>query len=165
MRASRQLYDQAIKLGLCSKWQGDWNGESVESLCSMYKRGIQFCIENDYPSVEFMVDKFRGKTEKHGLYISERFSIKAEQDVYILNGNCNGKVENNGWGVTKIYVRHNSVLNLVVRGNSMTYIDMYDNTSLDLTILDKAQVTINKYGGIIHGDTDKAKIKLHIQEN
>jgi hypothetical protein len=42
---------------------------------------------------------------------------------------------------------------------------MYDDTSLDLTISDKAKVTINKYGGIITGDTDKAKIKLHIQEN
>lgn len=165
MKASKQLYDQAIKLGLCDKWQGDWKGKSVESLCTMYKRGIQFCIDNDYPSVEFMVAKFRGKTEKYGLYISERFSIRAEQDVYIINGNCTGKIENNGFGVTKVYVRHNSVLKLTASGNSMTYIDMYDNTELNLTILDEAKVTINKYGGIIHGDTDKAKIKLHIQEN
>jgi hypothetical protein len=47
----------------------------------------------------------------------------------------------------------------------MTYIDMHDTSELDITILDKAKVTINKYGGIIHGDTDRAKIKLHIQEN
>ena len=165
MRESKQLYKQAVELGLCSEWQNDWSGESIESLCIMYKRGIHFCIEKDYPSVEFMVAKFRGKTEKYGLYISERFSIRAEQDVYIVNGDCTGKIENNGFGVTKVYVRHNSVLNLTASGNSMTYIDMYDNTELDLTILDKAKVTVNKYGGIIHGDTEKAKIKLHIQEN
>lgn len=165
MREGKQLYSQAMKLGICDKWQGIWDGSSVESLCSMYKRGIRFCIENDYPDVEFMVTKLRGKTEKHGVFISERFSIQSEQDMYIINGNCNGKIENKGFGVTKICLRHNSVLNLVAKDNSITYIDAHDNTEMNLTILGKAKVVINKYGGIIHGDTDMARIKLHIQEN
>lgn len=165
MKESTVLYQSALKLGLCDKYKDNWKGESVESLCEMYKNGIEFCIDNNYPDVDYLTKHFRGKTEQFGIYINEMFGLHAEQDVYILNGESMGKVVNSGFGVTKIYVRHNSVLNLTARDNSITYIDMYDNTELNLFIQDKAKVVVNKYGGFIHGDIEKARVKLHTVQN
>lgn len=165
MKESITLYNQAVELGLCEDWQKKWDGDNIGSLCNMFKEGIHFCIEKNYPDIDFMVRKFRGKTEQYGVYISEMFSIYAEHLVYVMNGDCMGKIVNNGFTVTKIYVRHNSVLNISARDNSITYIDMHNDTELNLSISDKAKVIVNKYGGVIKGDIDKARVKLHTERN
>jgi hypothetical protein len=165
MNNSTKLYNQAVNLGLCEDWKRDWSGDNIESLCKMFKDGIHFCIEKNYPDIDFMVQKFRGKTERFGVYISEMFSFDADQLIYVLNGNCKGKVINSEYFVTKIYVRHNSDVTLIAKGNSITYVDMYDNSKLNISIHGSAKVVVNKYGGFIQGDIDKARIKLHTEEN
>ena len=52
-RLNSELRGHAVSYGLCTQWQGDWqNNKSQQELIGMYIRGIDFCIEHDYPTVE-----------------------------------------------------------------------------------------------------------------
>ena len=51
-RLNSELRGHAVSYGLCTQWQGDWqNNKSQQELIGMYIRGIDFCIEHDYPTV------------------------------------------------------------------------------------------------------------------
>ena len=51
---SLALKSEAVSLGLCQEWTSKWNNESKESLVEKYVKGIDFCIEHNYPSLAFM---------------------------------------------------------------------------------------------------------------
>lgn len=54
-RLNSELRGHAVSYGLCTQWQGDWqNNKSQQELIGMYIRGIDFCIEHDYPTVEYI---------------------------------------------------------------------------------------------------------------
>jgi hypothetical protein len=156
-----KLKQDAIKKGLCKEYNDNWQGETIADLCNMYKKGIHFCIEKNYPNLDYITKHYRGKTEEYGVYINEIFSTYVSQDIYIINGGSIGKIRNNEFNVTKIYLRHTSVLTLNCIDYSITYVDMYDNSEISLNISDKARVIINQYGGVINGDISKARIKYH----
>lgn len=159
MKESNYLKKTAIKNGLCQDWQNNWDGSNIEALIDMYKRGIDFCIENDYPNIEYMTDKFRGKTEEFGVYINEIFTTNLSHDIYVVNGDSKGNMINNEYGCSKIYIRHNSEINVVCQGNSITFIDMFDNAKLNISMKDNARCIVYRNGCEITGDIDKAKIK------
>ena len=58
-RLNSELRGHAVSYGLCTQWQGDWqNNKSQQELIGMYIRGIDFCIEHDYPTVEYIKGNF-----------------------------------------------------------------------------------------------------------
>ena len=54
-----KLKQRAVQLGLCTQWTSEWESEeSQDMLVKKYKRGIDFCIENNYPNNEFIKANF-----------------------------------------------------------------------------------------------------------
>ena len=60
MNVSDELKEKAISLGLCTPWQKRWQNEDKHSLCQMYIKGLDFCIDHDYPSCTYMKKHFDG---------------------------------------------------------------------------------------------------------
>ena len=68
----QQLKDLGASKGLCQEWQDKLQGEvTVEFLAVLFKYGIQFCVNNDYPTLDYLRENFKGDTSQYNIYIDE----------------------------------------------------------------------------------------------
>lgn len=132
-KLSKDLKKRAIALGLCSQWTKEWKTSDCDELCQMYKDGIDFCIEHDYPTTEYMKDNFEGIMQKNGIYVDDKVNInKIKHLVYVFNGGSNASIKVSEFDVCEIYVRHDSVLNLECSGQAKVYVNLHDNAKLNV---------------------------------
>lgn len=138
MRTSKsdKLKSEAIALGLCEQWQSEWAGRlSDAELIGRYKKGIDFAIEHDWPSVEYIKSNFNAELlHKHGIYCDEelRGCVLPEDNILILNGHCTGRVVIGRYSVATIYVRHTCNLDIRVRDFARVRICLYDNANVSV---------------------------------
>lgn len=146
MNVSEDLRNKAVGLGLCHKWQRLWNTNTdKDELVEMYKRGLDFCIENNYPTNEYMLEHFDGVMQKHGVFVSNFLDLKNVKQV-VLNGECSGYLAYDMYSVGNIYVRHNSKIDIVAKENAKVFVTCYDSAVLDLRTEGRASITVYNYG-------------------
>lgn len=104
MELVHQIKQDGIAKGLCRLWQMKLKpGLGVDSLAELYIRGIDFCIKNDYPTLDFLRTNFKGKCEDYGVYVDDEVVEKNRKDV-VLNGGCKAMLEYDGFAVSNIYI-------------------------------------------------------------
>lgn len=148
----KMLYEQAAALGMCDDFKQHWDkyGDNItiEQLCNMYHRGLDFCIEHGYPSVEFMAEHLRGRVEPYGVYIHDRMVAYDTRNV-VINGDSEIRVVANGV-VRDITVRHSSTVIVEAYGDAFVYVSMYNNSRLVIRHKDEsARICVSYYGGTI----------------
>lgn len=147
MKLVQQLKKDGIDKGLCRLWQMKLRQDiDYKSLIELYIRGIDFCIMNDYPTVDFIREHFKGKCEEFGVFIDDDVEQKNAPNI-VLNGNCRAFLEYDGYSVANIYARHNTRGSVNVSDNSIVTIDIFDDSELNVaTAGDDAKVFVNVYG-------------------
>lgn len=147
MELVHQIKQDGIAKGLCRLWQMKLKpGLGVDSLAELYIRGIDFCIKNDYPTLDFLRTNFKGKCEDYGVYVDDEVVEKNRKDV-VLNGDCKAMLEYDGFAVSNIYIRHNSKSSVNVGDHAIVTIDIFDNSYLAIAVAGKyAKVLVNVYG-------------------
>jgi len=148
MNVSEELKGQAIGLGLCQQWQSEWDNADKDELLEKYVRGIDFCIEHNYPSLEYMTRNFDGVMQEHGVFVSEEISLY-NPFMTIANGKCTGKVTFGKYGTGRMYIRHDSEIDLIVSGNAKVFVSIYDNAKLNIICTGEAKVYVYKKGGSV----------------
>ena len=90
-RLNSELRGHAVSYGLCTQWQGDWqNNKSQQELIGMYIRGIDFCIEHDYPTVEYIKGNFdRSLLHQNHIFVDE--PVKFDPDYVLSFGKYSGR--------------------------------------------------------------------------
>lgn len=149
MELVQQLKEDGIAKGLCLDWQNKLkDGLSVQRLIKLYTRGIDFCIKNDYPTLEFIRKNFKGKCEPYGVYIDERGLRLRDKEYVVLHGDCTGGVlKYGGFSVARVVARHNSEIQVKVSGNAHLTIDLFDDAKLELVVAGyNARVLVYRYG-------------------
>ncbi len=155
---SEELKSKAVSEGLCNQWTSEWNNETIDSLCDKYIKGIDFCIEHDYPSNEYIKKNFDGVMQKHGIYVDDIFD-KENIKKCVVNGMSAGKLIYDKFNIGRIYLRHNSFLSISAKDSSKIFISVYDNSNLEITeCSDYAKIYISKYGGNIKFNTNNKNI-------
>lgn len=148
MKTIQQLKKDGITKGLCRMWQ--WKlkpGLNVDNLVQLYVKGIDFCISEDFPTLEFMRDNFKGKCEEFGVFIDDEISDLVDSPDVVLNGHCKAMLRYSGYTVARIFARHNSETAVNVANNAIVTIDAFDDTNLVIaTAGSDAQVLVNLYG-------------------
>lgn len=166
MELIQQLKADGMGKGLCRMWQMKLHaGLSTEELAKLYIQGIDFCISEDYPTLDFLREHFRGKCEPFGVFVDDDISPTKNKPEMVLNGDCRGMLEYDGYSVSKLYVRHNSEVAVIVSDHAVVTIDLFDNAKLHLSIVgDDTNVSINIYGRDTEieyiGDTTLSKAKI-----
>ena len=85
MELKKQLKQDGIAKGLCSQYQGLIDrSQSIEALVRLFIRGIDFCIKHDYPTLEFMRENFKGKSEPYGGYVDDEITTFGLNSLAIL---------------------------------------------------------------------------------
>ena len=151
---SEELKERAISLGLCKQWTSEWNNEDKDSLCEKYVKGIDFCIEHDYPSIEYMKNNFDGVMQNHGIFVND-IGDKKNLSKAVLNGLSIMNISYDNFSVGTIYVRHNSALNITAKDNSKVFIFTYEDCTLNIKCSDNAIVYVYNHGGSIKYDNNE----------
>lgn len=148
MSTVAQLRTDGAAKGLCRLYQAKLrDGLSVRELADIYKQGIDFCIMNDYPTLDFMREHYKGKCEEYGIYV-DGFTGKLENpETVIANGDCRMVAKYGGFSVARIYARHNTTGAVNVTDFANVTIDIFDNAHLAIAVTGgDARVFVNLHG-------------------
>ena len=108
---------------------------------------IDFCISEDYPTLEYMRATFKGKCEPYGIYIDDEVEELKNAPDAVFNGDCKALLEYDGFSVSRVFARHNTKASVNVSDNAIVTIDAFDSSYLVVAVSgDKAQVIVNLYG-------------------
>lgn len=160
MELVEQLRKDGTDKGLCRLWQMKLRkGLDTKTLVKLYIRGIDFCICEDFPTLDFLREHFKGNSEPYGVYIDEDMPTLTNKPDLVLNGACRGMLEYDGYSVSRLYVRHTSEIAVNVSDHAILTIDIFDHAKVHLSVVgDDASVILNVFGSNAHIDyVDGAK--------
>lgn len=129
MNISDLLLSEAIKQGLCQTWQDSWNGE-FSALMGMYKKGIDFCIKNDYPSLDILRRYLKGKTEDYNIFIDSETEVEVYNDTIVALGDSKLNIWVADYGVVSLYLLHNANVSVFCGEHSIVSIETYNDSKL-----------------------------------
>lgn len=150
--------------GLCRLWRAKLKpGMDIENLVELYVKGIDFCISEDYPTLDFMRANFRGKSEQYGVYIDDDVHLENAANT-VLNGSCKAMIKFDDYAVSRVFIRHDSQAAIIASDHAMITIDAFDDSKVIVaTAGDNAQVYINQYGNA-QIDHVKDSNNIHIRK-
>lgn len=158
---SDRMKREAIELGLCEEWQGEWQGElTKDEMAERYVRGIDFCIEHGFPDNETIKREFGEVARKHGVHVDEDVSLTDEPTV-ILNGGCSGVLRYTGYNIGTIYVRHQSDVRIIVEDLAQVFVELYDGAHVDVENKGARRCFVYKHGGTCNG---KGDVRVRVKE-
>ncbi len=140
------LKQKAIALGLCAEFQAKWSDES-SYLVDMYKTGVTWCLANKYPSLVDML-LYDELLAENNVFNSRLVDLFLNGDTYVFN-DCSGKLEINDYNVARAYFGLNSNVKITAKDESYLYLDLYDNTNIQLVVEGNANVTAYCYGNSV----------------
>lgn len=119
---------------LCEKWTDEWKDDSsVDVLLDKFVRGQDFCIKNNYPTLDFIRKNFRLEDlHRHNIYLDEEVDLDAnDSGYYIFLGNCKGELRVRGFSVVTCYVRHSSRMSIASLDSARVFVTYYEQSDGD----------------------------------
>lgn len=146
-KLSAKMKSEAVGLGLCQQWTDEWaDGTSKDELVEKFVRGIDFCIEHNFPSCEVIRKEFGDVIHNHGVYVNEMVRV-ADKPTVILNGECVAELSYSGESCGDIYVRHDSEATIFVDCLARAFISLYDNAEVKVYCEEGAKAFVYLHGG------------------
>ena len=141
---SETLKQQAVDLGLCRPWTEAWGDCDQQELIDKYKKGIDFCIDKQYPSNEFIKANFdRALLNANLIFVDEYLDFDMmPSGIYILNGECSGSIRFAPWTAATIYVRHKSNVTIIADDFAKVFVRVYDEANAKVVELDEAVIKV-----------------------
>lgn len=138
------LKQEAVDLGLCKPWTEAWGNCSQQELIDKYKKGIDFCIDKQYPSNEFIKANFdRHLLNENLIFVDEHINLEtAPSGIYVINGECTGRIWFGKWAAATIFVRHNSKIRIEADRYAKVFVRLYDNAEVECDYDESAVVKV-----------------------
>lgn len=142
---SEILKCEAVERNLCAQWTAKWADNSdQQTLIDKYKRGIDFCLDRDWPSNDFIKANFdRELLNANLIFVDEYVDMDmAPSGIYILNGECSGRIRLAPWAAATIYVRHSSEITIVAEDFAKVFVRLYDEADAEVDSDESAVVKV-----------------------
>lgn len=158
-RLSCRMKCEAVKLGLCSQWTEEWaDGTSKDEMVDKFVRGLDFCIEHNWPSTDVMKRDFGDVIHSHGVYVDENVETH-NAPMVILNGECVGDIEYTGTSAGEVYVRHKSEAKVKVAGMARCFISLYDEGEVSVECEEGCAAFVYVHGGKVKKVSGKVVVR------
>lgn len=144
---NKSLKEKAITLGLCKQWQTEWKEDTdLFELADKFKRGQDFCIRHNYPSLEYIRQNFNTEEMAHfGIFVDELPSTNGESlpnDTYVCMGECEGDMIFGRWACALVYLRHESKVRIIAGEFAKISVRLYEDSNVWVECDDSAKVSI-----------------------
>lgn len=153
---NKYLKSEAMKRGLCQQWTEEWvENFTTDELIDRFVGGLDFCIEHDFPSVNFIKENFnRNELEAHHIYVdSPDILTGGWSDTSVVMGSSYGQMNFDGHDVSTIWVRHDSELLITAIDRAFVLIHCLDNCKVHIEQGKFAKVIVRKHSNeceVIH---------------
>ena len=156
MEQFEKIKQEAIAHGLCEQWQNEWGDPDLKQMCKFFHRGQDFCIKEDFPSVE-TIREYQGQVEQYGIYTGG--GISESQPYVVALGDADIQVEVRD--VTDLTVRHNATVHLFLYGMCMCYVSAHNDCHVIVEHKDPdSRLYMSYRGGEIVGKEQFNKIHI-----
>ena len=162
-----KLRNDGEAVGLCRLFKHKLQGDlSVEQLVNMFIKGIDFCVSNNYPTLDFMRSRFKGISEPYGAFVDDEIQGLRNKPDVILNGSCKAFLEYDGYSVCRVVSRHDTEGAVNVSGHAYVTIDVFDRSKLVIcTSGNECNVMVNVYGIQANVECIGQGIKFKVKNN
>lgn len=140
------LREEAVRKGLCLQWQREWrNVWDADKLIEKYKEGIDFCLLNDYPSVDFIVRYFdRDFLRKNDILANDSYSLLNPR-IAVLLGESKAVVRYNAWNPGTVYVCGNSSLDVTAKGNAFVLVHAFGGSRIKASSVQRSKIVVLRH--------------------
>lgn len=141
---SETLKQQAVDLGLCRPWTEAWGDCDQQELIDKFVKGIDFCLERNWPTPDFIKTNFdRDLLNSNLIFVDEYLDFDMmPSGVYIINGECSGTIRFAPWTAATIYVRHKSNVTIIADDFAKVFVRVYDEANAEVVELDEAVIKV-----------------------
>lgn len=140
------LKKEAIERDLCAQWTAEWADNSdQQTLIDKYKRGLDFIIkQGEWPTNEFIKANFDCDLLNANLiFVDEYVDMDmAPSGIYVLNGDCTGRIRFAPWAAATVYVRHTSNVTIVASDFAKVFVRLYDSAEVEYESEESAVVKV-----------------------
>lgn len=141
------LKQQAIDFGLCRQWSDEWDHDLDDyEFCDRFKRGQDFCIKHNWPTVEFIRSCFdENSLSEQGVFIDSLNSKRGKvlgNGTYVVLGDCEGTLVFPRWSAALVYARHNSRIKVKAGDFARITVRLYDEAEVEIERGENAEVRI-----------------------
>ncbi len=121
--------------------------KQTTGMFKIFKKYIDFCLNNNIPSPEFLKSEFSDKyLLKQGIVIDQHLSID-NVPFLVLYKTSNVKVTFTDFFVSEIFLIGESRINLIAKDESYIIIDAFDESFVNVETTGNARVLLNLYAG------------------
>lgn len=143
----KQLKSQAESLGACEKGLNGLDKLNEQELINRYVHFIDFAIENNFPSNDFIKENFdKSLLEHNNIYVDAEFERRNARQVVVIQGESKGVLLFDGMTTSDVYIRHDSEVTIDCSRLSKIFISVYDNAKIHVTQRDGASVYVYLHG-------------------
>lgn len=160
---TQEIHALAKAAGACPEGvQAILDRGKPEELIQLYKKKIDFCMEQNFPSNEYLSEHFDSDLLAGNGILLNRTAKLENSDFVVLLGGSEVEMTVDQYTVSQVHVKHASKAKLSIEGNAFVVIDCFDNSQLVVDAFGAAKVRINVYGDaqVTANDFDSAVIKI-----
>ncbi|QEL01587.1 hypothetical protein FKG96_12475 [Olivibacter sp. LS-1] len=158
----KELAKEAQKKGICSPGMKKiLQSNDKEALLNYYIEGLDFCMEHDFPSKDYLKTQGGDLLALKGIYIDEDIA-PVNNRMLVLLGKCKVHVVANEYSVMDVFVKHDSTVQLYANDHSFVRVDCFDTVNVRIHASGNAKIVVNVYGSakVAYEKKEKAQIKI-----
>lgn len=148
-KLNETLKAEAIAIGLCQQWQNDWvtNKSSVD-LIEMYKRGIDFCIDHEWPSCDWIISHFdKAELRDRNIFVGESGGeIVLSNGVAVVRDCREVSISIPRNSVVTLHCQRNGHISVTLHKGARAFIHLHDTPAAVEAIETMATAKIYQYG-------------------
>ena len=147
-KVNKELRNKAVSLGLCDTWQKKWMKDNTpQQLIDMYKKGIDFCLESNYPDNKFIKENFtKDILSKNNMFVDEDFYVLNPENDCVILGESQGKLIFDGYAVRDIYINGNADVEIEASDFAKIFVNVYDDAQVVVTQKKNSVIHVYKHG-------------------
>ena len=143
---NEQLIQKLAKDEACKSSLLALRNMSIEEMLQLYIEKIDFSICSDVMNDDFFIANSTPEQRyAAGIYVNEKYS-KVNPELDVLIGETKADILIDGYSVTQLFLRDNSVANVTAKDNAYVIIDCFNDTFVKINQSNQSTVTVNLYG-------------------
>lgn len=158
----KKLAEIARNRGICKEgFERIASSVSIEELLNYYIEGIDFCLEHDFPSKEYLKKHGGEQLSTHGIYV-DRNSDLVNPKLGVFLGRTVSTIDYSGYQVSELFVKDVGFLTVSAKDNAFVVIDAFDDANVNVKVSGFSKVLVNVYGNatVSVSETEAGVIKV-----